>query len=458
MTMDRWRDSTHKMSAYNSRYQPSTRDQRQIDMMKRETMVLYPTLQPNPVLPMTSPAFSGGRGVFPRVTGGLRGLNWRAEGLRVRPPRNELEPEREEGPSTSGFYRQQREAAPYVTRRRFHRKSPSRRPHRRTPYYSPSPQYRCDSTSEDEAVQAPAVKGKYTDPTPTPIPRDELANMDQEESGKEEDSPGYATPPEAIAKTTQQLHTALSNQLDKALQEALDKPDPSCLRKQGGGDREPTPGPQALKQGELNLATEKWFLEPNKVRFMDEPDTYRANVGRHREIQPRLMKAKTYPHLVFADPPASPDREISKSPRERRAASNPPGEASNAAPDSTTIQKEPSLEMHEAPPVPLEPEVEVIPHPGVPTPKEKDDSDCEIVEPPKPFKPKKGWAKKRMEQTKKTLVLCIPRMDGPPVKREEAGASQMENPAPQAEGNDPGAGEAQEPQPDSGNGSMDELE
>ena len=257
MTMDRWGDSTHKMSAYNSRYQPSTRDQRQIDRMKRETMVLYPTLQPNPVLPIRSPGFSGGRGVFPRVTGGLRGLNWRAEGLRVQPPRNELEPEREEEPSTSGFYRQQREAAPYVTRRRFHRKSPSRRPHRRTPYYPPSPQYRGDSTSEDEVTKAPAAKGKYTGPTPTPIPRDEHANMDQEESGKEEDSPGYATPPEAMAKTTQQLHTALSHQLDKALQEALGKPGPSFLRKQGGGDREPTPSPQALKQGELNLATEK---------------------------------------------------------------------------------------------------------------------------------------------------------------------------------------------------------
>ena len=456
MTMDRWGDSTHKMSAYNSRYQPSTRDQRQIDRMKRETMVLYPILAPNPVLPKRIPGFSEGQGVFPRVTGGLRGLNWRAEGLRVQPPRNGLQPENEEGPSTSGFYRQQREAAPYVTRRRFHRKSPSRRPHRRMPY-PPSPQYRGDSTSEDEVVQAPAAKGKYTDPTPTPIPRDGPANMDQEESGKEEDSPGYATPPEAMAKTTQQLHTALSHQLDKALQEALGKPGPSCLRKQGGGDREPTPGPQALKQGELNLATEKWFLEPNKVRFIDEPDTYRANVGRHREPHPRLMKAKTYPHLVFADPPASPDRETSKSPRDKRAASNPPGETSDATPDSTTSQTEPSLEMHEAPPVPLEPEVEVIPHPGAPFP-QKDDSDCEIVEPPMPFKPKKGWAKKRMEQTKKTLVLCIPRMDGPPVKREEAGASQMENPAPQAEGNDPGAGEAQEPQPDSGNGSMDELE
>ena len=144
------------MSAYNNRYHPSNRDQRQIDRMERETMVLYPTLQPNPVLPKRNPGFSGGRGMF-------RGLNWRAEGLRIQPSRNELESEREEGPSTSSFYRQQREAAPFVTRRRFVRKSPSRRLHRRTPYYPPSPQYRGDSTSEDEAVQVPAAKGKYTE-------------------------------------------------------------------------------------------------------------------------------------------------------------------------------------------------------------------------------------------------------------------------------------------------------
>ena len=273
--------------------------------------------------------------------------------------------------------------------------------------YPPSPQYRGNSTSEDEAVQVPAAKGKYTDPEPTAIPRDELASTDQEESGEEGDSSGYVTPPEATARTTQQLHTALSNQLYKALQEALDKPGPSCLRKQGGGDREPTPGPQALKQGELNLATENWSLIPNKVRFMDEPDTYRANVGRHRETQPRLVRAKTYPHLVFADPTASPDRETSKSPREKRAASLPPGETPKVTPDSTTSQELPSLEIHEAPPVPLEPEVEVIPHPGAPF-AQKDDSDCEIVEPPMPFKPKKDWAKKRMEPNKKDIGLVHP--------------------------------------------------
>ena len=67
---------------------------------------------------------------------------------------------------------------------------------------------------------------------------------EQEGSGKEEESPWYATPPEGLPKTTQQLHTALSNQLDRALQEALDKPGPSCLRKQGGGDREPHQAPR----------------------------------------------------------------------------------------------------------------------------------------------------------------------------------------------------------------------
>ena len=189
---------------------------------------------------------------------------------------------------------------------------------------------------------------------------------------------------------------------------------------------------------------------------MDEPDTYRANEGRHRETQPRLMKAKTYPHLVFADPPASPDRETSRSPRSKELQATPQGRPlrSPLTPQPTRI-----CQAWRCSPFGSRSGggVEVIPYPGAPS-SQKDDSDCEIVEPPMPFKPKKGWAKKRMEQTRKTLVLCIPRMNSPPVKREEAGASQMENPAPEAEGEDPGAGEEQDPPPDSGNGSMDGLD
>ena len=61
-----------------------------------------------------------------------------------------------------------------------------------------------------------------------PSPGMNLPAWTKKESEKEEDSPGYAAPPEGLPKTTQQLHTALSNQLDRALQEALDKPGPSC--------------------------------------------------------------------------------------------------------------------------------------------------------------------------------------------------------------------------------------
>ena len=138
---------------------------------------------------------------------------------------------------------------------------------------------------------------------------------------------------------------------------------------------------------------------------MDEPDTFRANVGRHRETQPRLVRAKTYPHLVFADPPASPDRETSRSPREQRAASHPPGETPKVTPDSTTSQELPSLEMHEAPPVPLEPEVEVI-HPGVPTPQK--DSDCEIVEPPQALQAKEGLGKEKDRTNQKDIGVVHP--------------------------------------------------
>ena len=83
MSLDRWGDSTHRMSAYNHRHKPSFRDQRQIERMEAETMVLYPAPLPNPVLPTRLVPGFAGRGMFP---GGIRSLNWRAEGLRAPAP------------------------------------------------------------------------------------------------------------------------------------------------------------------------------------------------------------------------------------------------------------------------------------------------------------------------------------------------------------------------------------
>ena len=80
---------------------------------------------------------------------------------------------------------------------------------------------------------------------------------------------------------------------------------------QGGGDIEPIspPAKATSPRAESNILTETWYLEPNKVRFMDDIDTHRANVGRHIPKQGKLVRAKIVPHLVFVNPPASPDGE-----------------------------------------------------------------------------------------------------------------------------------------------------
>ena len=81
--------------------------------------------------------------------------------------------------------------------------------------------------------------------------------------------------------------------------------------KQGKGDIEPIspPAKATSPEAESNILTETWYLERNKMRFMDDIDTHRANVGRHIPKQGKLVRAKIVPHLVFVNPPASPDGE-----------------------------------------------------------------------------------------------------------------------------------------------------
>ena len=80
---------------------------------------------------------------------------------------------------------------------------------------------------------------------------------------------------------------------------------------EGKGDLEPIspPAKATSPKAERNILTETWYLEPNKVRFIDDIDTHRANVGRHIPKQGKLVRAKIVPHLVFVNPPASPDGE-----------------------------------------------------------------------------------------------------------------------------------------------------
>ena len=69
------------------------------------------------------------------------------------------------------------------------------------------------------------------------------------------------------------------------------------------------------------------------------------------------MRAKTVPHLVFVNPPASLDgAENSSEFRKEKATSCPPMDIQKITPDSTTVSpKQPPMEQPRVLPVPLEP-------------------------------------------------------------------------------------------------------
>ena len=138
-----------------------------------------------------------------------------------------------------------------------------------------------------------------------------------------------------------------------------------------------------------------------------------------------LKPPQPFTGLFLLTPPASPDgkEEDNQGQRQERAATSPPVVAPGSmqqpqqqqqqqqkrtppvvTPDSTTVNMEPSLEFNEPHPVAMEPTVVVVPYPGAPAPPPtpQKDSDCEIVDDPAvvAYKPKKDWAKKRMQQTK----------------------------------------------------------
>ena len=73
------------------------------------------------------------------------------------------------------------------------------------------------------------------------------------------------------------------------------------------------------------------------------------------------------------------------------------------------------------------------------------------------YKPKKDWAKKRMQQTKKTLVLHLPRCDAPAPRKEKEAAAAAQNEAPPSPQNGADPGAEKEENRDSGSESMDEL-
>ena len=226
---------------------------------------------------------------------------------------------------------------------------------------------------------------------------------------------------------------------------------------QGGGDIEPIspPAKATSPKAESNILTETWYLEPNKVRFMDDVDTHRANVGRHIPKQGKLVRAKIVPHLVFVNPPASPDGEQPPLDTTQGEASPQPTVEKEAVTPEPVGQSEDQnpKERPSSLPIPLEPQVMDLSNP------EKDiDPDCLVIEDPSevPYKPKKNWVKRKMEQTKKTLVLHLPWCDASKVKREMDETKQEDINSFKPDEKTPGA--IPPPTPDSENNPLEELD
>ena len=169
-------------------------------------------------------------------------------------------------------------------RKRKNRNKSTWKPHRDTHYESPSPQSRPYLPDEEEVQEIV----NHIDP-------------------QEDEHSGYLAPPERLP-TDQEADTGMPSQEHKNMQEAVDDMDHylemNKSKRQGGGAIEPIspPGITTSPQPKINTALEAWHLEPNKVRFLDGFDTQWANVGRHVYKAPRLMRAKTVPHLVFVNP------------------------------------------------------------------------------------------------------------------------------------------------------------
>ena len=90
---------------------------------------------------------------------------------------------------------------------------------------------------------------------------------------------------------------------------------------------------------------------------------------------------------------------------------------------------------------------------------EKDiDPDCLVIEDPSEvtYKPKKNWVKRKMEQTKKTLVLHLPQCDASKVKREMEETKQEDINSFKLDEKTPGA--IPPPTPDSENNPLEELD
>ena len=254
LTIDRWGDSTHKYDNYNSRRHPTTRDQSAIKRYEADKIVMDPLPPPVPVMK-------------------------RKDSTRYWPTPTMEDTERSEARQLWHSMKHQN----------------PRRNRRSSPYYPHSPQYPGPSTPErviqSEAGSLPPSEMAHDPQDPWATTEDEtpdfinINNSDEEESGQPESANG--TPPKKLKDFIES-----TRELDQALDDAVE-----IMKQQ---EDQATQEPEAPKRAQLMLD-----ITPNKVTYMEYPDTKIANPGRHRN-KTEFNKAKMN-HVTILEAPGSPE-------------------------------------------------------------------------------------------------------------------------------------------------------
>ena len=303
MSFDRWGDSTHKMSTYNNRKHPSHKDQMYIDWMEAENKVMFPYQEPYAV---TRSYPVGGTELPNRI-------NRRAENLKTSFTAlqgTHYTEKQENGDHSGSPYRRPKLSGPQGRyRKRKSQNTPAWKSQGIAHKGLPPPPTRQDLLEEDEQPDDTAFLDKTNNETdyetPPKGPQDE-DDLDENDLDKNDMDENHQT------KSLMDLDLDLVNYFE--------------VNKQGKGDLEPVlpPAKATSPKTESNTLKQTWYLEPNKVRFMDDIDTHRANVGRHIPKQGKLVRAKIVPHLVFVNPqPLQMENSPPWIPRKEKPALNP---------------------------------------------------------------------------------------------------------------------------------------
>ena len=437
LRFDRWGDHSHKFDPYRGRFQPSGRAGMEISRYNQELQRASST-PPHPS--------RNSRSWQER-----RYRNQRAERLRRALTRSPYHPEAEDLSSTD-----ERGPSEAATTSRPRARRP-RGCHKTDNYYPPSPQYISNrpQTPEEEVEDnnqgAPAEVNERP-PTPEAVgfPLRRAQSMDHLPT-----IPEGEDVPDSLRQNVQERPVSPATPTDPPSPQGPAPP----LRE----------GALTYLQRQLNMVREQRNLNEERVHHMDKPETSFANGGIHRDRGPLLQEA-TQHHVVFCEPPASPQQGPTTGPTQR-----PSEEQTQAAPEPAAVAqvvgqllgtvpvRDPQAPTQH-PTVPLEPQV-IINNPR----EQPQDPDCQITgESPAPQKPKSNWALRKQPDPRKRILIRVPKIlllpnpparllqDLPPPVQPDSStpeAGKAPAGAPQDRGTEsqnPQPGEAPEKEPESG--------